>query len=94
MFSRNAQFGAFLGRVQYVYQIGKISTFPKYREHHYAGYLFQEIEKIAKAENVQDIFISTNHTGLYEKYGCEFYQMMNDMDGEPSRIYKKHISSK
>lgn len=43
MFSRNAQFGAFLSRIQYVYQIGKISTFPKYREHHYAGYLFQEI---------------------------------------------------
>ena len=74
--------------------IGFVYTFPKYRGHHYAGYLFQEIEKIAKAENVQDIFISTNHTGLYEKYGCEFYQMMNDMDGEPSRIYKKHISSK
>ena len=74
--------------------IGFVYTFPKYRGHHYAGYLFQEIEKIAKAENVQDIFISTNHTGLYEKYGCEFYQMMNDMDGEPSRIYKEHISSK
>lgn len=26
-----------------------------------------------------DIYISTNHVGLYEKYGCEFYQMMNDI---------------
>ncbi len=72
--------------------IGFVYTFPEYRGHHYVGYLFQEIEKLAKAENVQDIFISTNHIGLYEKYGCEFYQMMNDMNGELSRVYRKHVS--
>ena len=72
--------------------IGFVYTFPEYRGHRYVGYLFQEIEKLAKAEKVQDIFISTNHTGLYEKYGCEFYQMMNDMNGEPSRVYRKHVS--
>ncbi len=72
--------------------IGFVYTFPEYRGHRYVGYLFQEIEKLAKAENVQDIFISTNHIGLYEKYGCEFYQMMNDMNGEPSRVYRKHVN--
>lgn len=72
--------------------IGFVYTFPKYRGHRYVGYLFQEIEKIAKSEKVQDIFISTNHTGLYEKYGCVFYQMMNDMNGELSRIYRKHVN--
>ena len=71
--------------------IGFVYTFPEYRGHRYVGYLFQEIEKLAKAENVQDIFISTNHIGLYEKYGCEFYQMMNDMEGEPSRVYRKYV---
>ncbi|MCM1386076.1 MAG: GNAT family N-acetyltransferase [Bacillus sp. (in: Bacteria)] len=71
--------------------IGFVYTFPEYRGHRYAGKLFLEIEKLAKAENVHDVFISTNHIGLYEKYGCEFYQMMNDMDGEPSRVYRKHI---
>lgn len=73
--------------------MGFVYTFPQYRGHRYVGKLFQEIEKIAKAENVHDIFISTNHTGLYEKYGCEFYQMMNDVDGEPSRVYRKHIDN-
>ena len=73
--------------------IGFIYTFPQYRGHRYVGKLFQEIEKIAKAENVHDIFISTNHTGLYEKYGCEFYRMMNDVNDEPSRVYKKHIDN-
>ena len=71
--------------------IGFVYTFPQHRGHRYVGKLFQEIEKLARAENVHDIYISTNATGLYEKYGCTFYQMMNDMDGEPSRVYRKHI---
>ncbi len=73
--------------------MGFVYTFPQYRGHRYVGRLFQEIEKIAKAENVHDIFISTNHTGLYEKYGCEFYQMMNDVNDEPSRVYRKHMDN-
>lgn len=71
--------------------IGFVYTFPEYRGHRYVGELFREIEKIARAENVHDIYISTNATGLYEKYGYEFYQMMNDMDGEPSRVYRKYV---
>lgn len=71
--------------------VGFVYTFPEYRGHRYAGELFLEVEKIAKAEKVHNIYISTNHIGLYEKYGCEFYQIMNDMDGEPSRVYRKHI---
>lgn len=71
--------------------IGFVYTFPKYRGNRCVGELFLEIEKVAKTEEVHDIFISTNHVGLYEKYGCEFYQIMYDMNGEPSRVYRKHI---
>jgi len=71
--------------------IGFVYTFPAYRGHRYAGRLLEEAEEIAKAEGVQAVHISTNHTGLYEKYGYEFYQMMNDMHGEPSRVYRKSI---
>lgn len=71
--------------------IGFVYTYPQYRGHRYVGMLFREIEAWAKAEKVHDIFISTNHIGLYEKYGCEFYQMMKDIGGEPSRVYRKHI---
>ncbi len=71
--------------------MGFVYTFPKHRGHRYAEKLFQEIEKIARVEKVHDIFILTNHTGLYEKYGCEFFQSMNDMYGEPSRVYRKHV---
>lgn len=71
--------------------IGFVYTFPEYRGHRYAGRLFQEIEKLAKADGVHEIFISTDHTGLYEKYGCEFLQMMNDINGNPSRVYVKRV---
>lgn len=71
--------------------IGFVYTFPEYRGHRYMGKLFLEIEKLAKADNIHDIFISTNHVGLYEKYGYEFYQIMNDMEGEPSRVYRKYV---
>lgn len=67
--------------------IGFVYTFPEYRGHRYMGKLFEEIERLAGEEQVHNIYISTNHDGLYEKYGCEFYQMMTDMGGEPSRVY-------
>lgn len=71
--------------------IGFVYTFPEYRGHRYAGLLFRQIERLAKADGVHEIFISTDHTGLYEKYGYEFYQIMSDMNGDPSRVYRKHI---
>lgn len=71
--------------------MGFVYTFPAYRGRRHIEHLFLEIEKLAKAEQVQDIYISTGHTGLYEKFGCEFYQIINNVNGEPSRVYRKHI---
>lgn len=71
--------------------VGFVYTFPEYRGHHYVGKLFQEAERLAKADRVKEIFISTGHTGLYEKYGCEFYRMMDNMNGEPCRVYRKYV---
>ena len=71
--------------------MGFIYTFPKHRGHRYAGLLFKEIERLAWEEGVTAVYISTNHIGLYEKYGCEFLTMMDDMDGNPSRVYVKKL---
>ena len=71
--------------------VGFVYTFSEHRGHRYAGKLFEEIERIAKESGIPEVYISTNHTGLYEKYGCEFKTMMNDMDGAPSRVYIKKI---
>lgn len=73
--------------------MGFVYTFPEYRGHRYVGMLFEEIERIAKEDGTPEVYISTNHIGLYEKYGCEFKTIMKDMDGNPSRIYVKRIHS-
>lgn len=71
--------------------VGFVYTFPKRRGFRYFGLLMDEIIRIAKYENVNKLYISTNHIGLYEKYGCEFYQTMKDIGGENSRVYIKPI---
>lgn len=74
--------------------VGFVYTFPKYRGHRYAGKLFDEVERIAKAQGVPAIYLSTNHIGLYEKYGFELFDNMDDIDGEPSRVYIKRIGER
>ena len=71
--------------------MGFVYTFPEHRGHHYAGLLLEEIERLAQKEGVSEIYISTNHTGLYEKYGCEFKTLIKDMNGEMSRVYVKRL---
>ena len=41
----------------------------------------------------KDIYISTGETGLYEKYGYQFWKIMKDAYGEDSRVYKTDIVS-
>lgn len=72
--------------------MGFVYTFPNHRGHRFVGLLFEEIESLAKEEQVSEVYISTNEVGLYEKYGCEFKAQMNDMGGEPSRVYVKKIN--
>ena len=71
--------------------MGFVYTFPEHRGHRYIGKLFNEIERIAENDGFHAVYLSTNHVGLYEKYGCEFLTQMNDMDGKSSRIYIKRI---
>ena len=71
--------------------MGFVYTFPEHRGHHYLEKLFEEIERIAKEDTYSEVYISTNHVGLYEKYNCEFKTVMNDMNGSPSRVYVKKI---
>ena len=71
--------------------VGFVYTFPERRGRRYAGRLFAEVENLAKEEGTAAVYLSTNHTGLYEKYGFTFLTMMTDMDGNPSRIYIKRM---
>ena len=69
--------------------VGFVYTFPKHRGNRYAGLLFAEVERLARAEGVHEVFLSTNHTGLYEKYGFTYQTTLTDLDGNPSRVYSK-----
>lgn len=71
--------------------IGWVYTFPNYRGSHNAGRLLSYAETLAKEDGMKNIYISTNHDGLYEKYGYEFFEMMKDIYGEDSRVYVKHL---
>ena len=71
--------------------IGWVCTFPHYRGHRYVGKLLSYAEALAKTDGINSIYISTNHNGLYEKYGYEFFEMMKDMHGEDSRVYVRYL---
>ncbi|MGN0623560.1 MAG: GNAT family N-acetyltransferase [Oscillospiraceae bacterium] len=73
--------------------IGFAYTFPQYRGHRYLGLLLDYAESIATIMGKEYIYISTNHKGLYEKYGYEFFQMDKDMNGEDSRVYRKTLAA-
>lgn len=73
--------------------IGFVYTFPQYRGHRYSGELLSFAEALAKAEGIKNIYISTNHIGLYEKYGFEFMEIMKDINDEDSRVYVKHLDT-
>lgn len=72
--------------------IGFVYTFPEYRGHRYAGMLLDYAESIATIMEREYIYISTNHIGLYEKYGYEFYKTEKDIEGEDSRVYRKALA--
>lgn len=71
--------------------IGFVYTFPNYRGNRYAGKLLSHAETLAKEAGMKNIYISTDYTGLYEKYGYEFLDMMKDWNGEDSRVYVRHL---
>lgn len=69
--------------------VGFVYTFPQYRGHRYAGLLLDYAECIATIMGKEYVYISTNHVGLYEKYGYEFFETAKDIGGEDSRVYRK-----
>lgn len=71
--------------------IGFVFTFPEYRGHRYVGRLIERCEEIAREHSVKNIYICTDHIGLYEKYGYSYLENRVDIYGGDSRIYVKRI---
>lgn len=71
--------------------IGFVYTFQEYRGHRYAGKLLDSAYETARKDGASHIYISTGHIGLYEKYGYSFYQMMKEIDGGETRVYRIEV---
>ena len=71
--------------------IGFVFTSPEYRGRHCAGKLIRRAEQEAAAMGFDRTYISTDHTGLYEKYGYTFLCEMNDVHGNLSRVYTRQL---
>ena len=65
-----------------------VYTDDHYRQQGIAGNLLNLAVNDMKSKGVTPIYLLTNHTGFYERYGWEFYCMaQGDGESEMSRIY-------
>ena len=71
--------------------IGFVFTQNEYRGHRYSGEVIEYAVKDARRQGYSDVYIATDHTGLYEKYGFEYLESRRDIYGEDSRIYHRKL---
>ena len=71
--------------------IGFVYTAPAHRGRGCARMLIEACLATAKSQGHTAVYISTNHIGLYERYGFTLYDILPDMSGDPSRVYQKKL---
>ena len=59
----------------------------EYRRQGIAGYMLQYVCDDMKKMGVDTLYLLTDHTGFYERYGWEFFCMAVCSDGKESRMY-------
>ena len=60
---------------------------PEFRCHGIAGCLLEKICGDMKQESIEAMYLVTDHTGFYERYGWEFMGMVKSEDGGNLRMY-------
>lgn len=71
--------------------LGFFYTFPEYRGHRYGGQLLAYAAEEVKKRGCKQVYLATDHVGLYEKYGFNYLENRVDIYGEDSRIYRKDL---
>lgn len=65
-----------------------VYTDEAYRKQGIAGQLLNMVVEDLRKKGISPIYLLTDHTGFYERYGWEFYCMaQGDGEEEPSRMY-------
>ena len=83
------------GRENWTPWISCVFTYPEYRGNSYAEKLIYHAEKFVVTEfNAEYTYISTDHIGLYEKYGYEFFTNCQTVWGEETRVLRKKMNLK
>ena len=65
----------------------------EFRNQGIAGFLLQHVCDDMSAMGIDTLYLLTDHTGFYERYGWEFLCMVRGSDEEPSRMYVHHGTS-
>ena len=71
--------------------IGFVYTAPEYRGHRRSGELLRHIEGVAAAKSYERLYLSTDHVGLYEKYGYTYLENRPDYWGGDTRVLCKDL---
>ena len=72
--------------------IGFVFTVPEYRGRRCAGEVIAHACKSAYEQGYDNVYLATDHIGLYEKYGFTFLEERTDIYGEKSRIYRRNLN--
>lgn len=71
--------------------IGFVYTSPEYRGNGYSGELVEYACNKAKEQGFENVYIATDHIGLYEKYGFTYIESRVDIFNDTSRIYYRSL---
>lgn len=64
-----------------------VYTESDYRKQGIAGKLLNMAVEDMRSKGITPIYLVTDHTGFYERYGWEFLCMVKGSDPEPTRMY-------
>lgn len=76
---------------EYTPWIGFVHTAPEYRGHRHIGKLIDHACAVAREHGAARVYLSTDHIGLYEKYGFTYLENRVSIYGEDSRVYVREV---
>ena len=71
--------------------IGFVHTAPAHRGSRRAGLVIDHAYAQAAMQGAKQVYIATDHMGVYEKYGFVYLENRVDIYGEDSRIYVRAL---
>lgn len=78
--------------VPYSPWIGFVHTAPEYRGQRRVGVLIDHAMQLAAQHGAKQVYICTDHVGLYEKYGFTYLENHMSIYGQDSRVYVRQCT--